>query len=114
MNIGELIGKIQQMREEAKRQKRELITKITFIAEGHSKEETPVDTGNLRRSENSRIVSDEEGRVGTNVEYARWVHDGTARSAPNPYFTRGLERTRPEVEPLLKAAGEKITGAVGG
>jgi len=109
-----MVAKIRAMREEAKRQQRELVTKLTFIAEAKSKEETPVDTGNLRRSENSRIVSDTEGRVGTNVEYARWVHDGTDRMAPNPYFTRGLEKTQVEAEPLLSAAGKSIVGKVAG
>jgi len=75
-----MIAKIRAMREEAKRQQRELVTKLTFIAEAKSKEETPVDTGLLRKTENGRVISDTEGRVGTHIEYARWVHDGTERN----------------------------------
>lgn len=51
---------------------------------GHPKR---VDTGNLRDSINHRVVKEEEAvYVGTNVEYALAVHEGTIRMAPNRYL----------------------------
>lgn len=44
-----------------------------------------VDTGHLRSSINHKLVIRPEGfsvRVGTNVYYARWVHDGTGLYGP--------------------------------
>ena len=48
----------------------------TFRLEGQAKKETPVRTGTLRRSITSNPVTPTLGVVGTNVPYARWVHNG--------------------------------------
>lgn len=53
-----------------------------------------VDTGNLRASINTRQIS--SGRytgynIGTNVNYAIYVHEGTSRMQANPFMRRGVE-----------------------
>lgn len=53
----------------------------------------PVDTGRLRGSIAMEvgIEGDEVTvRVGTNVEYARYVHDGTRYIEPNPFLADAL------------------------
>jgi HK97 gp10 family phage protein len=44
----------------------------------------PVDSGLLRNSFSAYMESDEEGIVGTNVEYAPYVEYGTKRQAAQP------------------------------
>ena len=48
---------------------------IGLTAEGHAKNETPVDTGRLRNSINY-ATDDEAAYIGTNVEYAPYVELG--------------------------------------
>ena len=48
---------------------------IGLTAEGHAKNETPVDTGRLRNSIN-HATDDEATYIGTNVEYAPYVELG--------------------------------------
>jgi HK97 gp10 family phage protein len=53
----------------------------------------PVDTGNLRASITFEIQqqgSDLIGRVGTNVPYARYVHDGTKYMRARPFLRDAL------------------------
>lgn len=51
---------------------------------GHPKR---VDTGNLRNSVTFHVAAHEEAvYVGTNVEYAPYVHDGTKRMSPNRFI----------------------------
>ena len=53
----------------------------------------PVDTGNLRGSITHEIAQDGEGlsaRVGTNVPYAVYVHEGTSRMAGRPFLRDAL------------------------
>ena len=64
---------------------------IGLVAEGHAKNETPVDTGRLRNSIN-HATDDEAAYIGTNVEYAPYVELGA--------------RGRPGVHMLQRAASE--------
>lgn len=52
---------------------------IGLVAEGAAKRLCPVDTGRLRNSITHAFVTDKEIVVGTNVEYAVYVHEGTSR-----------------------------------
>lgn len=113
-----------------------LLRRIGFAVEGRVKREAPVKTGHLRRS----ITSDvQEGRsrviVGTNLDYAIFVHEGTAAhtivakrmkalswpgarhpiksvrhpgTKPNPFMERGLDRSRGEIEALAEEAGYEL------
>ena len=53
--------------------------------EKQAKNITPVDTGRLRAS----ITADVKGleaNIGTDVEYASYVHEGTSEMAPQPFL----------------------------
>jgi phage gpG-like protein len=56
----------------------------TFRLEGQAKKETPVKTGTLRRSITSNPVTPTLGVVGTNVPYAKWVHNGRGPITAGP------------------------------
>ena len=62
----------------------------------------PVLTGNLRDSITYN-VSEEEGRIGTNVEYAEFVEMGTKKMSAQPYLRPALDNNRANI---LKAMGE--------
>lgn len=54
--------------------------------EGDAKRECPTDQGRLRASITHEVITDNgqiKGRVGTNVEYAPYVHEGTGIYALN-------------------------------
>lgn len=56
-----------------------------------------VDTGRLRSSITWELVERPDGlvaRVGTNVEYARYVEEGTDRSKPYPYLVPAMSAAR--------------------
>lgn len=85
----------------------ELMARILATVEANAKRRTPVRTGTLRRS----IATRQEGGgvrgyVGTNVRYARPVHDGTKHMAGRPFLAQGIEDSRGEIERLLQQAGE--------
>ena len=57
------------------RAKKRGLEAIGLTAEGHTKKETPVDTGRLRNSIN-HATDDDAAYIGTNVEYAPYVELG--------------------------------------
>lgn len=106
--------KIDDHSEEYLRQVKEALTPaleaIGIHIEGEAKEElenTPrrIDTGNLRNSI-SHEVDEGEGvvYVGTNVEYALYVHEGTVNMAPNRYLKNAVERNQDQITQYLKDA----------
>lgn len=61
------------------------LEEIGLTAEGYAKRLCPVDTGRLRNS----ITHTTDGRdayIGTNVEYAPYVEEGTRRAAAQPFL----------------------------
>jgi hypothetical protein len=84
-----------------------LMHKITLVVLRHSQRRTPVRTGTLRRSETTRIEGGGmRGFVGTNIEYAPFVH------ARKPFFTQGITDSRAEIEQALKDSGESFWSAI--
>lgn len=78
--------------------------------EGEAKEElenTPrrIDTGNLRNSITHEVVDAEQAvYVGTNVEYALYVHEGTSKMAPNRFLKNAVERNKEQITDYIKNA----------
>lgn len=68
------------------------LEKVGQIIENQAKEFSPVDDGTLRASITSKVVNDDTAIIGTNVEYAPYVHEGTGiyaedgRSTPWVYM----------------------------
>lgn len=62
-----------------------------------------IDTGNLRNSVTHDVQKQENAvYVGTNVEYAPYVHEGTARMAPNRFLRNAVEGHAEEYQRILK------------
>lgn len=122
------------------RSKRDAMQRAVLTVEAQAKRESPVKTGNLRRSITSRVErGGDRGVVGTNAKYARAVHEGTrartirpvrkralfwrgARhpvksvrhpgSRANPFLERALTRSRAAVERELAAWGAKVWAGI--
>lgn len=61
-----------------------------------------VDTGRLKNSINFR-VQEKEVQIGTNVEYAIYVHEGTSRGmTPNRFLKNGMEMNIDEFREIIR------------
>lgn len=84
--------------------------KAVLIVEAEAKRNTPVDTGRLRGSitnevrEIARQVI--EGRIGTNVDYARFIELGTSKMSAKPYLRPALRNKFSEVVSIIQGALE--------
>lgn len=70
-----------------------MLARVAVKVESAAKARCPVDTGRLRSSITWRIEVDSKGVVaivGTNVEYAFFVHEGTRYMAGRPFLHEGL------------------------
>lgn len=90
---------------------REAITRaleaIGFQCEAHAKTElqntpTRIDTGRLRNSI-SHYVEGDSTYVGTNVEYAIYVHEGTRKMAPNAFLRNAVMKNRDEYKAIAES-----------
>lgn len=62
-----------------------------------------VDTGRLKGSITHEVNQNEASViVGTNVEYAIYVHEGTRRMTPNRFLRNAVERNEDQIEKKIK------------
>ena len=73
----------------------------SLIVEADATLRAPVDTGNLRSSITHKVVSDEEARVGTNVDYSPWVEGGTHKMAAQPFLRPALDNNKARIEKMI-------------
>lgn len=76
---------------------------------GYITQEHIVDTGRLRNSITHAIMEDAGSRgaaavVGTNVEYAKYVHNGTSRVEGRPFLVNPTQKNMSEYRDILKQA----------
>ena len=105
------------------------ITNMCYAMEAEAKERCPVQTGELRRSIMTEIKADTdqiEGKVGTTLDYAPYIHEGTGiysrtgagrKDVPWVYYspkdgkfhsTSGV-KSRPFLEEAANAIAPRIT-----
>ncbi len=67
-----------------------------------------VDTGRLRMSITSGIVNFDknsiEAKIGSNVYYGIYVHEGTKRMEKRPFLTDALEKKKEKIKEMIKIA----------
>ena len=71
------------------------LARLAVKVESASKARCPVDTGRLRSSITWRLEVDSQGLVaivGTSVEYAIFVHQGTRYMTGRPFLVEGLRQ----------------------
>lgn len=122
--LNRLINKLERM---SKASVRESLEKSCLMVEADAKINCPVDDGQLRQSITSEVSGD-TGIVGTNIEYAPYVHQGTGIYAvkgdgrqdkwsyqdaegkwhttigqkPNPFLEKALDSNREDIKKLFK------------
>lgn len=72
-----------------------LLARYGAMTETAAKARCPVDTGRLRSSINWRLEIDSRGLaaiIGTSVEYAIFVHEGTRYMTGRPFLVEGLNQ----------------------
>lgn len=79
------------------------LEEIGLVAEGAAKRLCPVDTGRLRNSITHALIGDEDAvAIGTNVEYAIYVHEGTSKRKGTPFLTDAALNNKGRFESILR------------
>lgn len=69
-----------------------------FLVEASAKKKCPVDTGNLRASIHTSLEEEEKAvYIGTNVEYAACVENGTSKMKAQPYLAPALQENQQQI-----------------
>ena len=77
-----------------------------FSIQSKAKVSVPIDTGLLRSSINT--TKQKEGvKVGTNVEYAAFIEDGTSKMRARPYLFNSFKEQIPKFIARVKLALKK-------
>lgn len=79
------------------------IVRATALSiETDAKARAPVDTGALRGSIHTEVVTDLSAIVGPSVDYGDYVEYGTSRMAAQPFMTPAAEAARPRFIAAMK------------
>ena len=90
-----------RMREELNR----AVKKSVLSVERQTKINSPVDTGLMRTSVNSRTYRSEiAGEVIAGVRYAIYVHEGTYKMRARPFMARAVKTMRSNIQRFFKEA----------
>ena len=85
-----------------------LVKSTLYGIEKDAKRDCPVDTGRLRGSITTNIISTYSGEVGTNVEYADYVNSGTRYQEAQPYFDSAVEKNEEKFNDALDEIIERL------
>lgn len=72
-----------------------IVQATALSVETDAKSRAPVDTGTLRRSIHTVMVTPVSATVGTDLNYAIFQEYGSQGRAPRPYLTPAAEAARP-------------------
>lgn len=78
------------------------LEEIGLVAEGAAKRLCPVDTGRLRNSITHALMGNDSVAIGTNVEYAIYVHEGTSKRDGVPFLREAAQNNKSRFEAILR------------
>ena len=87
----------------------EAIEDANKVIEKNTKNITPVDTGKLKKSIESKVKEEEEeviGTIGTKVDYGLFVEIGTRKKAAKPFLRPGLAKSSSRILKIIKDANK--------
>lgn len=88
----------------------EALEEIGLFCTAEAQLRTPVKTGNLRRSITHKANKDENVvNIGTNVDYAEYVHEGTSKQKAQAFIRDAVIQNINEINNIIK----KHLGEVG-
>lgn len=69
-----------------------------------------VDTGTLKNSITYQVDEDGDGvvTIGTNIEYAIYIHEGTSKIEPNRFLKDAVNMNRDQIKEYIKKELESI------
>ena len=89
-----------------------VVRKAAFDVEAHAKAHVPVDTGFLKNSIHTEVLTQTWRVYGAEViadaEYAYWVEHGTSRMAPQPYMGPAYDAVAPGFIAALEAIANPL------
>lgn len=88
------------------------IKKSVFTIQAGSMRNTPVLTGRLRASHQSRF-GDLKGEVGTHTTYDKFVHWGTRYMKARPYLYDSVQSSQDQVNRYFVQAVDKVLHQIG-
>lgn len=83
---------------------RDAIEVTGVIIANQQKALAPVDTGRLRASVESGMISDEKGYTATNIEYAPYLEYGTVNMVAQPFMKPGVSQGKAQAVPAAAKA----------
>lgn len=90
--------------EQIKEQLNARLEDVGFLVETYAKEECPYDTGVLKASIASKVTPEEHKvTIGTNVEYAVYVHQGHHSYAGKPFLRDAVFNHTTEIVNILSS-----------
>lgn len=75
---------------------------IGLVAEGAAKRLCPVDTGRLRNSITHAFLDEHTVAIGTNVEYAPYVHNGTSTRKGRPFLVEAANNNQGRFNSIMR------------
>lgn len=93
------------------------VKKSAFLVEGQSKIRTPVRTGFLRNSHQTRFMNgglNYKAIVEPTAYYAGFVHEGTRFQRAQPFLREGLEASETQIQFLFRTAVQNVFNQIGG
>lgn len=88
---------------------REALTNTGNLIKAEAKLLTPVKTGQLRRSLSYRTdAKNASVTIGTNIDYAEAVHNGTSRQRSQPFLKDAIYQNINEIENIFKESLGKV------
>ena len=78
------------------------LEEIGLVAERAAKRLCPVDTGRLRNSITHAFLDDRTVAIGTNVEYAPYVHEGVHGRQGKPFLTQSAQNNQSRFNSIMR------------
>lgn len=94
-------SKVDEFLKTNNKNKQRALKEIAEVGLDNIKSETPVQTGELKRANNSTVVENTVAWYNTK-KYAPFVHLGTYKMSANPFMLRGINKSRREFLEILK------------
>jgi len=83
------------------------LKKIGFLVQAESTDGCPVDSGRLKQSITNQVNEDDKSvDIGTNVDYAVYVHEGTSKQSAQPFIKDAVLKN---IDKIKQIAGGEIS-----
>lgn len=104
--LDKLVGKLERADSILLFDLNDAVRKAGLLMENASKRIMPVDTGRMRQSTHTELAF-LAATVIPEVNYALFVHEGTSRQSPQPFFKQALKENGQRAEQIMKKALDK-------